>query len=266
MATCAVDSEKPLDSGVFVPSVDRALSILEFLGESASGHSLSELSLELGIPKNAVFRITNTLRSRGYITRDERSRKFLVTDKLFHINQPRVHKRSLVELAIAQMRDLRNECHETVQIGRRLGDEGVILEQVEALHALRICVDAGLRFPLHNNAPGKLLLAYLPTDERDATLQRLPLTRTTARTITDREALLKECALIRRRGFATDLAEADEGIHCIAAPIRDRRDEVLATVWISGPSRRLPKSAFAETARLVIDASDRISDSIRHYQ
>jgi DNA-binding IclR family transcriptional regulator len=40
------------------------------------------------------------------------------------------------------MRELRDECRETVQIGRRFGDEGVILEQVEGLHPLRISVDA----------------------------------------------------------------------------------------------------------------------------
>jgi DNA-binding IclR family transcriptional regulator len=247
------------DSATFSPGVERALEILELLGRSAAGFTLSELSAALGFPKNAVFRITNTLRARGYLARDERTLKFRLTEKLLRVSQPRVERRGLLEVSMDAMRELRDECRETVQIGRRFGDEGVILEQVEGLHPLRISVDAGLRFPLHNNAPGKLLLAYLPEDSRAATIKRLALTPSTARTITDRADLARECERIREQGYSVDFAEADEGIHCVAAPILDPQDEVLATLWISAPSRRLPRSSFAEVSVPVRRAAGRIS-------
>ena len=143
------------DSATFSPGVDRALEILERLGGAAGGLTLSELSAQLGFPKNAVFRITNTLKARGYLARDEKSLKFRLTEKLLRISQPRVGRRGLIEAAMEPMRALRDEVGETVQIGRRSGDEGVILEQVDGLHPLRISVDAGLRFPLHNNEIGR---------------------------------------------------------------------------------------------------------------
>jgi IclR family acetate operon transcriptional repressor len=251
------------DSAVFSPGVERALGILELLGRSAAGLTLSELSAQLRFPKNAVFRITNTLRARGYLARDEKTLKFRLTEKLLRVSQPRVERKGLLEVSMDAMRALRDECRETVQIGRRFGDEGVILEQVEGLHPLRISVDAGLRFPLHNNAPGKLLLAYMPEASRAAALRRLTLTPSTPRTLTDRAGLARECERIRELGYSVDFAEADEGIHCVAAPILDPEGEILATVWISAPSRRLPRSSFADVSVPVRRAGEQISARLR---
>jgi len=247
------------DSATFSPGVGRALEILELLGSSAAGLTLSELSAELGFPKNAVFRITNTLRARGYLARDEKTLKFRLTEKLLRVSQPRVERKGLIEVSMDAMRELRDECRETVQIGRRFGDEGVILEQVEGLHPLRISVDPGLRFPLYNNGPGKLLLAFMPEAQRAATIKRLTLTPSTPRTITDRADLARECDRIREQGYSIDFAEADEGIHCVAAPIVDPQGQLLATIWISAPSRRLPRSMFAEVSIPVRRAGERIS-------
>jgi DNA-binding IclR family transcriptional regulator len=251
------------DSALFSPGVERALEILEHLGTSPGGLTLSELSAQLGFPKNAVFRITNTLRARGYLARDEKTLKFRLTEKLLRVSQPRVERKGLLEVSMEAMRELRDECRETVQIGRRFGDEGVILEQVEGLHPLRISVDAGLRFPLHNNGPGKLLLAYMPDAQRAATIKRLTLVASTSRTITDRAELARECERIREQGYSIDFAEADEGIHCVAAPIVDPHGQILATLWISAPSRRLPRSSFADVSVPVRRAGEKISARLR---
>ncbi|MBV8882068.1 MAG: IclR family transcriptional regulator [Planctomycetaceae bacterium] len=251
------------DSATYSPGVDRALEILERLGASDGGLTLSELSARLGFPKNAVFRITNTLKARGYLARDEKTLRFRLTEKLLRLSQPRVEGKGLLEASMAGMRALRDECRETVQIGRRFGDEGVILEQVEGLHPLRISVDPGLRFPLHNNAPGKLLLAFLPDAARAATLKRIPMPASTPRTLTDRHELARECERIREQGWSVDFAEADEGIHCVAAPIVDPHGELLAALWISAPSRRLPRAAFAEAGAQVKRAAARISEDLR---
>ena len=255
---------RPLDSGYSAPAVDRALAILELLGRSPGGLTLSELGAALGIPKNAAFRIAGTLRARGYLARDERTLRFILTAKLIRVSQPRIERKGLIELSMDAMRGLRDACRETVQIGRRFGSEGVILEQVEGLHPLRISVDAGLRFPLHNNAPGKLLLAFMPEGEREAMIRRLDLVRSTPRTLTDRRALARECGRIRRLGYSSDFAEADEGIHCVAAAILGPAGEAVAALWISAPSRRLPRESFPETGRQVRQAADKISQMIKN--
>ena len=65
-----------------VPALDRTLDILETLSDADAGMTLSALSQELQLPKNAVFRITQTLLARGYLYRNEKSMAFSVTPKL----------------------------------------------------------------------------------------------------------------------------------------------------------------------------------------
>jgi DNA-binding IclR family transcriptional regulator len=255
---------EPVDSGLYAPAVERALEILERLAGHPAGLTLSDLAAQLELPKNAVFRITNTLRERGYLARDARTMRFTLTEKLLRVSQPRVEKKSLIELSMEPLRELRDATRETVQIGRRLGTEGVILEAVETLHPLRISVDPGLRFPLYNNAPGKLLLAQLPLRERKAMLDDLDLTPCTPRTITDRRELARECDRILEQGYSTDSAEADEGIHCVAAAIRDPHGACVATVWVSAPSKRMPRSSFAGIGRQVRATGDKISERLRN--
>ena len=125
-------------------------------------------------------------------------------------------------------------------------------------------VDLGLRFKLHNNAPGKLLLAHLPSEERKAILSQIELPQTTPRTITKRSALEAECERIVTQGYAIDHAEADEGIHCIAGPIFGVDGQsVVGAIWISGPAKRLPKSRFRELGGQVKAAGNQVSRLIR---
>lgn len=246
-----------------VPAVDRTLDILERLSAHPEGQTLSELSAALDLPTNAVFRITGALKTRGYIDRDEAGKRYTLTSKFLTITQPRCRQKSLVEIALPTMRELRDATRETVQIGVLCGLEGVILEQIESSYPLRISVDIGLRFRLYNNAPGKLLLSFMEERKRAGTIREMDLEPCTSRTITDRAELLRECLRIVQSGYSTDYGEADEGIHCIAAPVFGRHQSVEATVWISGPSRRLPKDDFVEKAQSVMAAARQISQRLQ---
>jgi DNA-binding IclR family transcriptional regulator len=85
------------------------------------------------------------------------------------------------------MQELRNLTRETIQLGVMSGREGVIIDQIEGLEPLRIVVDIGLRFLLHCNAPGKMLLAHMPISQRKKVIEEMELTVRTSRTITDRK-------------------------------------------------------------------------------
>ena len=241
-----------------VPALERGLDVLELLNEVPEGLGISELATRLSLNKNSVFRITHTLTDRNYLERDPLTKRFRLSTKFLTLGLPQVGDMSLVEEALPLMRELRDETRETVQLGIRVGDEGVIIEQVSGLHPLRISVDVGLRFPLHNNAPGKTLLTFQNLEEVVSTIDRIPLTTDTPRTITDPDFLLSECERIRSRRYATDYAEANEGIHCVAAPVLDRDENMIAVVWVSAPSKRMPKSIFASVGKQVMQCADDI--------
>ncbi|QDU10688.1 IclR family transcriptional regulator [Gimesia aquarii] len=242
-----------------VPALERGLDVLETLSQAPDGLGISELATRLSLNKNAIFRITHALTDRDYLERDPLTKRFKLSTKFLTLGMPQVGDVSLVEEALPLMRDLRDETRETVQLGLRVRDEGVIIEQVSGLHPLRIAVDVGLRFPLHNNAPGKVLLAFQTPEELAATIKRIPLTQDTSRTITDPGMLQEECERVHSRGYATDYAEADEGIHCVAAPVLSKTENLLAVVWVSAPSKRMPKSLFSSIGKQVIQCTEKIT-------
>jgi DNA-binding IclR family transcriptional regulator len=246
-----------------VPALDRSLDILELLSNTPSGLTLSELSQQLEAPKNAIFRITQTLLARGYLSRHVETSAFQLTGQWLKLATPRLGGMSLAALARPAMVALRDETSETVQLGVLSGMEGTIIEQVEGTQPLRIVVDLGLRFRLHNNAPGKLLLAHLSADQRDQVISQLELTASTPRTITSKSELKKECDRILSLGYSVDHAESDEGVHCVAAPIMSEFEGVVGAIWVTGPAKRLPKSRFKELGEQVKAAAAMASERVR---
>ncbi len=240
------------------PALDRGLAILELLDTAPQGLNLTEISKAIRSPKNSTSRLVQTLIGRGYLTREDDTQRFRLTGKLLRLGQPRPANVSLVDCALAAMRELRDVTQETIQLGISIGDGGVIIEKMESARAVRIGVDIGLRFPLHNNAPGKVLLSFLPPLERERTIQRLKLERFTSRTITSRDALRKECERVVQQGYGADCGEADEGIHCVAAPVFSKPHDLCATLWASAPAGRMPKGKFPEVAEAVMQAAQAI--------
>jgi len=241
------------------PAIDRGFDILELLATLPEGLTLSEISDVLSVPKNSVFRITQTLQARGYLERESHSLVFRLTSKILNLAPRKWVGPSLTDVARGPMKQLRDEVQETVQLGVLSGLEGVIIDQVESDQPLRITVNLGLRFKLHNNAPGKLLLAFLVAERQQEVLDQIELDATTKRTITKKPLLKTECERIVKQGYSTDYAEADDGIHCIAAPIFGIDREVVGAIWVSGPAKRLPKSRFQELGTKTIAAGNRIT-------
>jgi DNA-binding IclR family transcriptional regulator len=93
----------------------------------------------------------------------------------------------------------------------------------------------GRRAPLHCTAVAKVLVAAMPPDRRDAVAQSITYEKMTPNTITTPRAYLAELARVAERGYAVDDEEHEEHIHCVAAPIRDARGEVVAAMSLSVP-------------------------------
>jgi DNA-binding IclR family transcriptional regulator len=116
----------------------------------------------------------------------------------------------------------------------------------------------GRRSPLHCTALGKALLAY----QRDETLRDLVrggIRRYTSRTITAYRRLQVELQRIRAEGFSLDNEEFEDGLRCIAAPIWDRTETVVASLGIAGPATRLESGRMPELIEHVKQAADAVS-------
>jgi DNA-binding IclR family transcriptional regulator len=244
------------------PSTDRTLAILEALSEKAGGLTVAELTRVLEVPQNSVFRITATLHERGYLHRRESDRRFVLSNRLFDLARPKVNEKSLVVCAYEAMKALRDRCGETVQLLVFSEAKAVVLEQVTGRHAVKVMGEVGLRVPLYSCAPGKAILSRLPEEEFESWMAGRRLKKFTATTLATRKALEADLAMARRRGYAADVAEGIEGIHCVAAPILNDYEYPVAAVTLMAPVFRLAEDAFEERGNWCIETAAEIRDRL----
>src|SRR5205085_986318 len=87
--------------------------------------------------------------------------------------------------------------------------------------------------PLHCSSLGKALLAALDDESVLAVIDAVGLERATAYSLADRDDLLADLAVTRRRGYAVDRQESLLGVWCVGAPIRDHTGRSVAAVSLS---------------------------------
>jgi IclR family transcriptional regulator, acetate operon repressor len=102
----------------------------------------------------------------------------------------------------------------------------------------------GRRTKPHAVANGKVLLAY------GAIGIPRTLERYTDHTIVTRDALEAELAAVRRNGYATAVAELEDGLVAVAAPVFDGAGACAAALSVSGPAYRMPPEALDQLGRL----------------
>jgi len=246
-----------------VPTLQRGLEILEYLGNHSTGLTIAELVEQLGYPSASVFRITQELTTMGYLVREPASRRFTLTNKFLLLGRPGGEERGLVEASLGAMRRLHKETGETVQLCCLLETQSVILEQLISTHPFKYSGQLGARCPAFSCAPGKAIIAALPEDEQSDVISRIRFKKYTPTTLSTPAAFKKELLVIREQGFAVDRSEGLLGIHCVAAAICDRSGLPVGAITIAGPESRIPESEFPHLGQLI---SELVARAAANYQ
>jgi DNA-binding IclR family transcriptional regulator len=239
-------------------AVAKALKILQLFSVDEPRLSLTEISRRLGMPKSTVHNLLATLQEYGYIERTDDELYAIGVAPLLLTQTMRISV-ELRDPAAPILRQLAEATRESVYLTIRQEDAALYIYAVESSHRLLARTAVGDRAPLHCTSVGKAMLAGLPEEEVDAILRRAGLPSFTSRTLTDVEALKAELAATRRRGYAIDCGEHEEGLFCIGAAIRDGRGRVIGACSVSGVDPAILGERRESPAELVIDAAQNIS-------
>jgi DNA-binding IclR family transcriptional regulator len=106
---------------------------------------------------------------------------------------------------------------------------------------------------------GKVLLAYLPHEERRELLSRVKLERRGPNAIVSKSALLIELQRVSEDDFATEDEEFAKGRIAIAVPVRNESRAVVAAIDLSAHTA-ISVEQLADGLRLhPVAAADRVS-------
>lgn len=252
----------PLRESSQSPGTERTLAILELLGQHRLGLNLSEIARDLDLPINTVSRIATTLQQCGYLQRREDDKRFVLTHKLFDLTRPHVREKSLVLCALDALKWLRDSTGETTQLLAHANHKVTILEQCVSSQPIKVSSTIGLQVPMFSCAPGKAILSALPQSELDSYFASVTLKSYTPNTLATRPALESDLLKSRQRGYAIELAEGLEGIHCIAAPILDDYAWPVAAITVMAPAFRLKRDRHSELGQACAHAAQTITQRL----
>jgi IclR family KDG regulon transcriptional repressor len=229
-----------------VPSVEKALSIMEYLGAQKRGYSTTELSRIFKIPASTMNNLLYTLVYCGYLRRDEKG-LFRLTMKLLGEAAKLIENTDLRDIARPELERLTVQAGLTSMLSIRDGNQLVCIDKVEGPSQIRIASSVGKHFCLHSTCTGKAILAYLPDPELDALVASAGLPRITPNTITSAAALKAALNRIRIQGYAADDEENTVGIRGIGAAIFDHDGRVVGAIAIGGVGFQLDDRITAIT-------------------
>lgn len=241
-----------------IRSVLKAIQIMRLFSASEPALSLAEISARLGMPKSTAHNLLNTLLSEGFIEKVNRDEYALGTALIPLTQSIRVNV-ELRDRAAPLLRQLADECRESVYLTVRDGDRVLYIYAVESSKRLLARTAVGDRAPLHCTAVGKAILAHLPDGEVAAILRRTPLAPFTPATITAEDELYEELARTRERGYAIDRQEHERSTFCLGAPILDDRGRALGACSISSSDASIVGVRIGELSARVRQVAEEIS-------
>ncbi|HWO76271.1 MAG TPA: IclR family transcriptional regulator [Bacillus sp. (in: firmicutes)] len=228
-----------MDRENMVKSVSRALDIIHLVSMKKGGLGVTEIANQIDINKSSVYRILSTLVKYGYVEQNNETGRYRLGLKFLEISSRLLESIDLREEAKPFLLELEKETNEVIHLVVYDQGEVVYIEKLEGTEILRMHSRVGKRAPMHCTSVGKAILANLPTSVVLDILERKGLPKHTENTITNQDEFLKELAKVKQNGYALDLEENEYGITCIAVPIFDHLEKVIAAVSVSGPTMRM---------------------------
>jgi len=242
--------------------IGRMMKLLEVLARHPQPVALKSLAQSSSLHPSTAHRILGALVSDRMVERVDPG-NYRLGIRLLELGNLVKGRISVREHALPHMRELHAATGEAVNLSVRRDDEIVYVERTSSGRSLmRVVNIVGARAPLHITAVGKLFLQEDGAEGLRAYAQRTHLQQFTRNTLTSVAALEKEFERIRRNGYAVDNEEAELGVRCIGAGVRDDSGAMVAGLSVSAPAERM-KNAWSGAVR---ETAEKISRAIGYHE
>jgi DNA-binding IclR family transcriptional regulator len=241
-------------------SLRKALQILEEMTHISAPIRLQDLAQKLRMPQSTLLRFLNTFIDFGYVGQDPESCYYYLTLKLVELGAragggyPFVHSLAkYIKQAAAAFNESSSLCVERDMQMVYIATEEGPGRMLQTLHRI------GHIAPMHATGVGKLHLLNYSESQLEELEKKRGFTKFTAYTITSLEDLRAELARVRNWDYALDNEECEEGVRCIAVPVRNSLGQVRAAISVSAPVTRMGEKRSAEVIGYLKDLGFRAS-------
>jgi IclR family transcriptional regulator, acetate operon repressor len=244
-------------------SASKTLALLAALGTHGRSFGVTEVAMDIGVPKSTAHRLLKTLEEHRFVART--GSRYRAGARLFELSEV-ARWSEYGELRDAAYRPLNWLFERSGAIAVHLAvlrDQDVMyLDKITSPEGTRLPSRVGGRFPATCTALGKAILAFSATAVVEQVLGA-PLARATPFSVTARPQLMDQLDQARSATFAVEREEACQGAGCVAAPVL-RNAEAIAAVSLSMPAvgSRAGRDQNLPYGKLAAEAAAAVADML----
>lgn len=239
--------------GVF----DKAMAILQVFSREETMLTPREMAARTHLSLPTIYRLAQALGVHGLL--EQEGQHFRLGVELLRLGNLVAEADDLRRVALSQMDQLNARTGESIELHVRQNDAHIALAGVPGRHLLCHIVSPGAAFPLHRGAIGAVLLAWLPTEEREALVARSA--ERWGGTSVDLPSVAVTWEEARSQGWSMSEHEPDDGVLAIAAPLFDVHGEPVGALALMAPAGRSLSQQRQQWPLLVREAAARISQA-----
>lgn len=239
----------------------KASDILDTLADGKA-KSIQEISAETKIGAPTVSKILTTLEYLHYVSKAQATKHYSLGSKLVQFGLVHTQTTDIVDMTFPILERLQSKIDETIHLAVPQGDKVVYVNKLEPKHqGIYMTSKIGMARELYSSGIGKSVLSTFSDEKVDSYLRRTDLKPFTKHTITNPMELKDDIEKTRKRGYAIDNEEQEEGGYCIAIPI-EKAGKTIAAMSISIPKFRLTTPYKTEIVKDLNIAKSNIEDEL----
>jgi DNA-binding IclR family transcriptional regulator len=243
------------DARAGVKGAQTLMRALDILDEVIAGPVKAvDIARKLGMSKTTAHRLAHALKSRDYlaITPDG----FALGPKLLQLGALAESQTDLVRLARPVLESLSSRTGFCSFAGQREGDWSRHLDRVNGRQRLRVATIPGDVRPIAETGLGKALLL----DEGEETWRRLYVaSRHGHVTEAEIQRWLVRMRESKLRQVVDHDSELGDGVHSIAAPVRNAKGRIVMAISIAGAAQYYAEAESNDLTRQVQSCAREIS-------
>lgn len=220
-------------------STTRALEVLEALASSPEPMSHTDLAKALVIPKSSLTAVIGDLMNLGYVLQDDVTKRYELGSAVMSLARAYLESCDIVRMGRPVLTRIVSKLDETTTLARVDGDQSLaVAQEVSSRPGAQSTMSLGERAPLSTTSTGKIMLAFLPKEQRERLLSTISLPRTARNSITDRDVLAAEIEHVRQMGVSFCREEAIDGIIALGVPVWGAEGRLVAALSTAVPAYR----------------------------
>jgi IclR family pca regulon transcriptional regulator len=222
----------------FMTSLARGLIVIQAFTQQSPQMTISQLSVKTGLSRAAVRRCLYTLTKLGFAGAEDGTR-YSLRPRMLTLSHTYTTSNTLSTAAQPIIERMSAALHESFSVATLDGEDIVYIARTSVSRVMAVDLHVGSRLPAYCTSMGRILLAWLPTDQLEQYLSCVNLVPLTTRTVTSIDKLRLILRNIRRSGYALCDQEYEVGLRSLAVPVYSPTGRAVATINLSGNAPRM---------------------------